>query len=87
MTKTFRDLGVDEQICAALEVAGITTPFPIQSLALPIGLSGHDIIGQARTGTGKTSPRVRHPATAARGGGASYPAFRARVPGRGTDPL
>ncbi|HEX9352881.1 MAG TPA: DEAD/DEAH box helicase [Streptosporangiaceae bacterium] len=41
-------------MCAALEVAGITTPFPIQSLALPIGLSGHDIIGQARTGTGKT---------------------------------
>nr|WP_285618899.1 DEAD/DEAH box helicase [Actinoallomurus iriomotensis] len=29
-------------------------PFPIQSLAVPIGLSGHDIIGQARTGTGKT---------------------------------
>ena len=45
---------MDEQICAALEVAGITSPFPIQSLALPIGLSGHDIIGQARTGTGKT---------------------------------
>jgi superfamily II DNA/RNA helicase len=30
------------------------TPFPIQALALPITLSGHDIIGQARTGTGKT---------------------------------
>src|SRR6202035_5052751 len=28
--------------------------FPIQALALPIGLGGHDIIGQARTGTGKT---------------------------------
>ena len=45
---------MDEQICAALEVAGITTPFPIQTLALPIGMGGHDIIGQARTGTGKT---------------------------------
>jgi len=33
---------------------GITTAFPIQELALPIALSGHDIIGQARTGTGKT---------------------------------
>ena len=68
MTKTFRDLGVDEQICAALEVAGITTPFPIQSLALPIGLSGHDIIGQARTGTGKTLafgiPLLQHVAEA-----------------------
>jgi superfamily II DNA/RNA helicase len=59
---------VDEQICAALEVAGITTPFPIQSLALPIGLSGHDIIGQARTGTGKTLafgiPLLQHVAEA-----------------------
>ncbi|HUY44539.1 MAG TPA: DEAD/DEAH box helicase [Streptosporangiaceae bacterium] len=53
-TKTFRDLGVDERICIALEGVGITAPFPIQALALPIALGGHDIIGQARTGTGKT---------------------------------
>ena len=33
---------------------GIITAFPIQTLALPIALAGHDIIGQARTGTGKT---------------------------------
>jgi superfamily II DNA/RNA helicase len=33
---------------------GIRTAFPIQALALPIGLGGSDIIGQARTGTGKT---------------------------------
>jgi superfamily II DNA/RNA helicase len=52
--KTFRDLGVAEPICAALEAAGITTAFPIQALALPIALDGHDLIGQARTGTGKT---------------------------------
>ncbi len=51
---TFRDLGVAEPICAALEAAGITTAFPIQALALPIALDGHDLIGQARTGTGKT---------------------------------
>jgi superfamily II DNA/RNA helicase len=53
-TKTFRDLGVAEPICAALEDAGITTAFPIQALALPIALDGQDLIGQARTGTGKT---------------------------------
>jgi superfamily II DNA/RNA helicase len=53
-TKTFRDLGIPEQICAALETAGVTVPFPIQALALPIALDGHDVIGQARTGTGKT---------------------------------
>ncbi|HEY3902804.1 MAG TPA: DEAD/DEAH box helicase [Streptosporangiaceae bacterium] len=34
--------------------AGITHAFPIQALTLPIALDGHDIIGQARTGTGKT---------------------------------
>jgi superfamily II DNA/RNA helicase len=52
--KTFRDLGVAEPICAALESAAITHAFPIQELALPIALGGHDLIGQARTGTGKT---------------------------------
>ncbi|MFN2625552.1 MAG: DEAD/DEAH box helicase [Mycobacteriales bacterium] len=33
---------------------GITEPFPVQSLTIPIGLAGQDVIGQARTGTGKT---------------------------------
>jgi superfamily II DNA/RNA helicase len=51
---TFTDLAVAEPICAALEAAGIITAFPIQALALPIALDGHDLIGQARTGTGKT---------------------------------
>src|ERR1700749_3494930 len=50
----FRDLGVSETLCLALEGAGIYTTFPIQALALPIALGGYDIIGQARTGTGKT---------------------------------
>ncbi len=52
--KTFRDFGVFEPFCAALEAAGITHAFPIQALTLPIALEGHDLIGQARTGTGKT---------------------------------
>jgi superfamily II DNA/RNA helicase len=52
--KSFRELGVAEPICAALEAKGITTAFPIQSLTLPVALTGHDLIGQARTGTGKT---------------------------------
>ncbi len=50
----FADLGVAEPICEALTDRGITTAFPIQTLALPIALGGHDVIGQARTGTGKT---------------------------------
>jgi superfamily II DNA/RNA helicase len=52
--KTFRDFGIAEPICAALEAEGITHAFPIQALTLPIALDGHDLIGQARTGTGKT---------------------------------
>ena len=51
---SFRDLGVDEVICTALEAAGIITSFPIQALTLPLAMGGQDIIGQARTGTGKT---------------------------------
>jgi superfamily II DNA/RNA helicase len=50
----FHDLGVISEIADALETEGIVEPFPIQSLALPIALDGQDIIGQARTGTGKT---------------------------------
>ena len=52
--KTFRDFGIAEPICAALEAEGIVTAFPIQALTLPIALDGYDLIGQARTGTGKT---------------------------------
>jgi superfamily II DNA/RNA helicase len=52
--KTFRDFGIAEPVCAALEAEGITTAFPIQALTLPVALGGHDLIGQARTGTGKT---------------------------------
>jgi superfamily II DNA/RNA helicase len=45
---------VSGPIREALAAEGITAAFPIQTLALPIALAGHDIIGQARTGTGKT---------------------------------
>ena len=50
----FRDFGISEAICSGLEAAGIVTTFPIQALTLPLALRGQDIIGQARTGTGKT---------------------------------
>ncbi|MDD7464779.1 MAG: DEAD/DEAH box helicase [Actinomycetaceae bacterium] len=51
---TFADYGVSGPIVAALADKGITRPFPIQALTLPIALKGADIIGQAKTGTGKT---------------------------------
>ena len=50
----FDQFGIAEPICAALTAAGITNAFPIQALTLPIALEQHDVIGQARTGTGKT---------------------------------
>ncbi|WP_431999589.1 DEAD/DEAH box helicase [Streptomyces sioyaensis] len=51
---TFRDLGIFPETAEALEAVGIVSPFPIQELTLPVALSGNDVIGQAKTGTGKT---------------------------------
>ena len=51
---TFADFNVHPDIVAALAEAGIIHPFPIQSMTLAVALGGHDIIGQAKTGTGKT---------------------------------
>ncbi|MFE9556401.1 DEAD/DEAH box helicase [Streptomyces sp. NPDC006703] len=51
---TFRELGILPETAEALEAVGIVSPFPIQELTLPVALSGADIIGQAKTGTGKT---------------------------------
>jgi superfamily II DNA/RNA helicase len=51
---TFADFGVDPRVVQALAEAGITHPFPVQAETLPVALASHDIIGQAKTGTGKT---------------------------------
>jgi superfamily II DNA/RNA helicase len=51
---SFSDFPIHEDIVAALAEHQITSPFPIQAMTLPVALSGHDIIGQAKTGTGKT---------------------------------
>ncbi|MFF5702124.1 DEAD/DEAH box helicase [Streptomyces sp. NPDC012794] len=51
---TFRDLGIFPETAEALEAVGIVSPFPIQEMTLPVALSGSDVIGQAKTGTGKT---------------------------------
>jgi superfamily II DNA/RNA helicase len=52
--RTFADYGVNPDIVEALRRVGIVSPFPIQAMTLPVALDGHDIIGQAKTGTGKT---------------------------------
>ncbi|MFC8670123.1 DEAD/DEAH box helicase [Streptomyces sp. NPDC057199] len=51
---TFRELGILPETAEALEAVGITSPFPIQEMTLPVALTGTDVIGQAKTGTGKT---------------------------------
>jgi ATP-dependent RNA helicase DeaD len=52
---TFDGLGLSTPVLQALEDAGYINPTPIQALAIPILLEGNDIIGQAKTGTGKTA--------------------------------
>src|ERR1700752_1264242 len=51
---TFAKLGVRDEMVRALAEEGIERPFAIQELTLPLALAGDDVIGQARTGMGKT---------------------------------
>lgn len=54
-TKSFRDLDLSPVMRRAVQRAGYEEPSPIQSALIPWALEGHDVIGQARTGTGKTA--------------------------------
>ena len=54
MSKTFAELGLSPEVLKPLEDAGFKSPFPIQEAVIPLALTGADIIGQAKTGTGKT---------------------------------
>lgn len=60
----FDMLGLAPTLNAALNRAGFTEPTPIQNQAIPLALAGHDILGLAQTGTGKTLafglPLVEH---------------------------
>jgi ATP-dependent RNA helicase DeaD len=54
----FRPLGLNDQILADLAAMGYEQPTPIQAEAIPVALSGKDLLGQAQTGTGKTAAFV-----------------------------
>jgi len=56
--KTFADLGLSPKVQAAIEAAGYTNPTPIQASAIPIAVTGRDVLGIAQTGTGKTASFV-----------------------------
>ncbi len=54
-TILFEDLGLKKEILRSIKEAGFTAPSPIQAEAIPVVLAGHDMVGQAHTGTGKTA--------------------------------
>ncbi len=53
-TETFSNLGLPEELAAALKQQGIEHPFDIQAACIPDALNGRDILGRAPTGSGKT---------------------------------
>ena len=52
---TFESLGLSPALLRSLAESGYTTPTPIQAEAIPLALAGHDLLGGAQTGTGKTA--------------------------------
>ncbi len=57
-TKTFADLGLSPKVQAAITAAGYVNPTPIQAAAIPVAVTGRDVLGIAQTGTGKTASFV-----------------------------
>lgn len=57
-TDSFADLGLSAKVLAAIEAAGYTTATPIQAQAIPVAVTGRDVLGIAQTGTGKTASFV-----------------------------
>ncbi len=55
MTDEFTALNLHPQLVQAVSALGFTSPTPIQTAVIPLLLAGHDVIGQAQTGTGKTA--------------------------------
>ena len=58
MTATFAELGLSAKVLAAIEAAGYPSPTPIQAEAIPVAVTGRDVLGIAQTGTGKTASFV-----------------------------
>ncbi|MGL4478266.1 MAG: DEAD/DEAH box helicase, partial [Aeromonas veronii] len=53
-TDKFAQMGLEPEVLAGLESKGFHYCTPIQALSLPLLVEGHDLAGQAQTGTGKT---------------------------------
>jgi superfamily II DNA/RNA helicase len=57
-TSSFAELGLSAKVLAAINAAGYSTPTPIQAHAIPVAVTGRDVLGIAQTGTGKTASFV-----------------------------
>jgi superfamily II DNA/RNA helicase len=55
---SFAELGLSAKVLAAIEAAGYAEPTPIQAQAIPVAMTGRDVLGIAQTGTGKTASFV-----------------------------
>lgn len=55
---TFSNFNLDARLMRAIAESGYETPTPIQAAAIPVALSGQDVVGTAQTGTGKTAAFV-----------------------------
>jgi superfamily II DNA/RNA helicase len=75
MSLRFQEFGLRDELLRALDEAGYDTPTPIQEKAIPILLEGHDLIGVAETGTGKTLAFLLPIFQAHRGAGAHVQAL------------
>ena len=69
-TPPFTELGLTDELLAAIETLGYERPSPIQAMSIPPALEGHDLVGLSATGSGKTAAfalpalataRCRHP--------------------------
>ena len=52
--QTFAELGLSPELLKAIEAQGFEQPSPIQAQAIPVALTGRDVVGQSMTGSGKT---------------------------------
>ena len=57
-TVGFDAFKLNKQLLEAVTESGYTTPTPIQQKAIPLALAGHDVLGIAQTGTGKTAAYI-----------------------------
>ena len=54
-SQSFASFGLHDSLMRAISEMGYETPTPIQTQAIPLVLAGHDVMGAAQTGTGKTA--------------------------------